>query len=201
MKQVISALLLCAPLSVLANDATINLTFSGTITAPTCKASFVGTNGKDIAFGSINASDIMGKKNNTIIGAAPVKDASLKFTDCGGGVTRLLLSFNGTDISTVGFSGKAPSFLDTQNNGKSGLGFALFTDKSKTAVGDAIGFKSEVQTISLSNVPKSGNTYTWPVYAKMVVVSDTLLANDASINSNSAGKDLIANAFVNISYE
>ncbi|WP_370603476.1 fimbrial protein [Citrobacter braakii] len=201
MKQVISALLLCAPLSALAADATVNLTFSGTLTAPTCKASFAGTNGSDIAFGNINASSLLGKKDGDIITDAPVRDASLKFTDCGGGVTRLLLSFSGTDISAAGFSGRAQNLLGAQDNAKSGLGFALFADKSKTASSDAISFMLEPLTVNLSAVPKSGNTYTWPVYARMVVIRGSYLTDSNAINTNSAGKDLIANAFVNISYE
>lgn len=202
MKKVISVLLLCTPFSALAGDADVKLTFSGTLTSPTCTASFVGTKGTDIGFGNINASDIIGKKEDTVIAAAPVRDVSLQFTGCGGGVSRVLVSFQGTDVSGYGFFGKAPSLVDS-GGVKSGLGFALFTDKSKSAVADALGFRSEVTTVDLNSgaVTKSSDKYTWPIYAKMVVTREASLATEGGVNSNSAGKDLTAKAYVNISYE
>ncbi|HGY1813789.1 TPA: fimbrial protein [Citrobacter braakii] len=201
MKKIISAVLFCAPLSALAADATVDLTFKGTLTKPTCTASFVGTNGKDIAFGAINASDIMGKAEGIIIAAAGTKDVALQFTGCAGGTTNLNISFEGTDVSGYGFSGHAPSFLDSASV-KSGLGFALFKDKAKTAVDEAIEFKSStVDTVALSSLAKTGETYKWPLYAKMVVTKNSLLKDSAAVNANSAGKDLTAKAFVNIAYE
>ncbi|WP_369462353.1 fimbrial protein [Citrobacter braakii] len=200
MKKLISAMLLCAPLSALAADATVDLTFKGTLTQPTCTASFVGTNGTDIAFGAINASDIMGKEEGSIIAAAGTKDVALQFTGCAGGTTNLNISFAGTDVSGYGFLGKAPSFLDSASV-KSGLGFALFKDKAKTAADDAIDFRSEANSVALSSLAKTGETYKWPLYAKMVVTKNSLLKDSAAVNANSAGKDLTAKAFVNIAYE
>lgn len=48
MKKIISAVLFCAPLSALAADATVDLTFKGTLTQPTCSAAFTGMAGGQI---------------------------------------------------------------------------------------------------------------------------------------------------------
>lgn len=199
MKKLISAMLFCAPLSALAADATVDLKFTGTLLQPTCTASFIGSNGTDIAFGNVNASDIVGKSDDTVITAVPAKNVFLQLDNCGGGVTKIDVSFGGPAISGYGFNGKAPTFLNSGN--ASGLGFALFTDVAKTATADALSFKDVASTYPLSTLTKNGNTYKLPLFAKMVVARDTLIKDSSAINSNSAGKDLSASAYVNISYQ
>ncbi|POT57191.1 hypothetical protein C3432_17710 [Citrobacter amalonaticus] len=203
MKKIISAMLLCAPLSALAADATVNLTFKGTLTAPTCTASFVGSNGTDIAFGSLNASDIVGKAQGTIIPAAPVKNVSLKFSGCNS-ITNIKVNFVGASTSGAGFIRKAVNFLDA-NDRESGLGFALFKNTASTSETDAVYVSAdkagEPTVLPLASLTKTGNDYTWPLYAKMVVARGGLMADSVAVNANSAGKDLQAKAFVNIAYE
>jgi len=202
MKKMLAALLLGAPLAALAADpsATVDLKFSGTLLQPTCTASFLGTTGNDIAFGALNASDILGKTQDSIIPAAPVKDVFLKLDNCGSGVTQITVNFNGPSISGYGFSGKAPVFLNA-SNGNSGLGVALFTDKADTTVDAAVKFKED-RVVPLSSLTADGATgYKWPLFAKMVVAKDAPLATAAAINTNSAGQDLKATAFVSVSYQ
>ncbi|EGT0643368.1 fimbrial protein [Citrobacter braakii] len=204
MKKIISAVLFCAPLSALAADATVDLTFKGTLTQPTCSAAFTGmAGGTDIAFGNINASDIVGKADNTVITAAPVKDVSIQLTGCGGGITRVSLDFVGTALSGYGFNGAAASFVDPLNaNALSGLGFAIFKDQTTTSNLEAISMKAgELEYFELANLTKTGETYKLPLYAKMVVTKNALLNTSAAVNTNSAGKDLSASAYVNIAYE
>lgn len=200
MKKIISALLLCTPLSAMAADATVDLKFTGNLLQPTCSASFVGTSGTDIAFGAINASDIYNKTGDVIISAAPVKDVFLQLDNCGGGVTQMSIAFGGTAVSGYQFYGKAAT-LSNPKGDSSGVGFALFRDKSKTALADAIPMKDEKVAYNISQFTKTGNTYKLPLYAKMVVVRDAFLTNLTEINNRAAGQDLTANAYVNIEYQ
>lgn len=205
MKKIISAMLLCAPLGALASDATVNLTFKGTLTQPTCTASFLGTNGTDIAFGNIDASDIANKTNDTVIAAAPIQDVAINLANCGGGVTKLIVGFGGSAVSGYSFKNKAPVFTDpSAGNAASGIGFALFTSKDKSAIGDAISFDgTTTTTLNIADLPKTGDNYKWPLFAKMVVANSAKLipGTQEKYLENIAGKDLIANAYVNITYE
>ncbi|WP_369462357.1 fimbrial protein [Citrobacter braakii] len=203
MKKLISAMLLCAPLSALAADATVDLTFKGTLTSPTCTTSFTGSDGVNIAFGSLNASDIVGKVQGTIIPAAPVKNVSLKFSGCNS-ISNIKVNFVGASTSGAGFIRKAVNFLDTSKR-ESGLGFALFKNTASTSIDDAVYVSAdkegEPNVLTLATLTKTGNDYTWPLYAKMVVTLNSLLKDSAAVNTNSAGKDLSATAYANIVYE
>ncbi|EGT0678852.1 fimbrial protein [Citrobacter braakii] len=203
MKKLISAMLLCAPLSALAADATVDLTFKGTLTAPTCTASFTGSSGVDIAFGSLNASDIVGKAEGTIVPAAPVKNVSLKFSGCNS-ITNIKVNFVGASTSGYGFVRKAVNFRDTSDR-ESGLGVALLKNADSTSTDDAVYVSAdkagEPTVLSLATLAKTGEVYTWPLYAKMVVTKNSLLKDSAAVNTNSAGKDLKADVYANIVYD
>lgn len=203
MKKVISALLLCAPLSTLAADNKIDLKFSGNLIAPTCKASLVGTTGNDIPFGDIAASDLLALGQGTVVPKAPVKDLSLKFAGCDS-ITNIKVNFVGGSTSGAGFIRKAVNFLDKVDGKESGLGVAFFTVKNSTSANDAIYVskdkEGEPNVLSLATLTKSGSDYLWPLYAKMVVARGELVATSSALDANSAGKDLIATISANIVY-
>lgn len=202
MKKIIATLMFCTPLAALAADpsSTVDLKFTGKLLQPTCTASFLGTTGNDIAFGALNASDIVAKAQDTIIPAAPVKDVFLKLANCGSGVTQVTVNFSGPNISGYGFKEKAPVFMNTAN-GNSGLGVALFTNKADTTVASAVAFKTD-RVVRLSTMTADGtNAYKWPLFAKMVVAKATQIADSAAINTFSAGQDLRATASVSVSYQ
>ncbi|PLR40668.1 hypothetical protein CYR55_05140 [Chimaeribacter californicus] len=202
MKKILATLMICSPFAALAADpsATVDLKFEGTLLQPTCTASFLGTAGNDIAFGALDASDIIAKTQDTIIPAAPVKDVFLKLANCGAGVTQVTVNFNGPSISGYGFSGRAPVFLN-QTEANSGLGVALFTNRADTTVESAVKFKEDRVVLLSSMTADGANTYKWPLFAKMVVAKDGPLATAAAINTYSAGQDLQATAFVSVSYQ
>lgn len=209
MKKLITAMLFCAPLSAMAADATVDLTFKGTLLQPTCSSSFVGTDGTDIAFGNINASDFVTMTSMTAgnpladgstIGTA--KNVFLQFTGCGGGVSQFNIEFGGPEITGYGvYSDKAPLLrIKDSPTVRTGLGFALFRNSTTTSVDDAIKFRSGKFSLAITDLTKDGETYKLPLYARIIMEQRSNLDTSAEIN-RLAGSDLIASAWVKVDYQ
>ena len=168
MKKKLAILILLSATNVHAATDTIDVQFKGTLINPTCTASFTGTSGTEIQFGTIRASDFASKADGAVI-SQTAEPASINFTGCGGGVANVTLQFIGGDTSGYGFSGKSTYFKSGSDNSR--LGMALFKNATANTVAEAIDMASSVPSkiIPLSSLEKSGSNYAYNVYARIVV--------------------------------
>lgn len=209
MKKIITAMLFCTPLSALAADSSVDLKFTGTLLQPTCVASFVGTNGADINFGEINASDYVTVSGDTVTPAVDgalvgtKKDVFVQFSNCSG-ISKFLINFSTTDGGTNGpFSNKLAIFrVADGSNLHSGLGLALFTNKDATAPADAIQFLNSPtnKTYLIDDLVSDKGVYKLPLFARIAVANRTYVDTKSEIHGV-AGHDLSATASVNIEYQ
>jgi type 1 fimbria pilin len=181
----------------LANSAwaadSIDVQFKGTLTNPTCTAAFTGSNGTDLHFPTIKASDFSSLSNGALVPGAPVP-GYIKFSACGGGVSAVTIKFVGNSVSGYGFQGKS-TYFRTAAGGDSKLGLVLFKNNTDTSEENAI-YMGEVsaQRFELTSLVKEGDDYKYNVFGRIA------LSNSSKEMNNSLG-ELTASGVINIGYE
>ncbi|MBU9855229.1 fimbrial protein [Rahnella bonaserana] len=179
----------------LANSAwaadSIDVQFKGTLTNPTCTATFTGSTGTDLHFPTMKASVFNSLQQGAIVPGDTVP-GYIKFTSCGGGVTAVNIQFVGKSVSGYGFQGKAMYF--TQGAATSQLGMVLFKSSSDTSEDNAIPVSSATTAIRypLASMVKEGSDYKYNVFGRLVLAKP---ANPVVTG------DLTASGVINISYE
>lgn len=185
-------LMLSAANTVSAADA-IDVQFKGTLTNPTCTASFTGTTGTDLHFPTLKASDFSSLHDGDVVSSTAVP-GYLKFTACGAGVAGVTIQFVGSAVAESGFQGKASYFIASGLTVSSRLGLALFKTSTDTSAANAIDLKGPAERFALTSLVKEGNDYKYNVFGRIVVAS----ADYALFNSLG---NLTASGVINIGYE
>ncbi|MBU9850679.1 fimbrial protein [Rahnella aceris] len=171
----------------------IDVQFKGTLTNPTCTATFTGSTGTDLHFPTIKASDFSSLSNGALVPGSAIP-GYIKFSTCGGGVSAVTIKFVGTSVSGYGFQGKS-TYFRTAGGEDSRLGLVLFKTSTDTSVENAI-YMGDVpaQRFELTSLVKEGNDYKYNVFGRIA------LSNSSKNMDNSLG-DLTASGVINIGYE
>lgn len=109
MKKIPLVLLMLSAANTASAADAIDVQFKGTLTNPTCTATFTGSNGTDLHFPTIKASDFSSLSNGALVPGAPVP-GYIKFAACGGGVSAVTIKFVGNSVSGYGFQGNQRIF-------------------------------------------------------------------------------------------
>ncbi|MBV7406559.1 fimbrial protein [Enterobacter sp. ENT03] len=182
MKKTMLGLLVCASLPAMAaNDATVNLTFTGKLIAATCTATFVGGNSVD--FGSVKANEILNKSVGTLItnaGSPLVQERAIQFSNCSSGTTKATVKF----ASSEGAVGYGPwnykSAYFYKGATKTPVGYAIFKATGDTGVSQALDLRSDANNAGTEITLSTLTNNKWPLFFKVLSVTEAGTGTDVS---------------------
>lgn len=182
MKKTILGLLVCASLPAMAaNDATVNLTFTGKLIAATCTATFVGGNSVD--FGSVKADEILNKSVGTIItnaGTPLVQERAIQFSNCSSGTTKATVKFVATE-GAVGYGTWAyKTAYFYKGATKTPVGYAIFNATGDTAVTKALDLRGDASNPGTDITLSTLTNNKWPLVFKVLSVTEAGTGTDVS---------------------
>ena len=199
MKKIAISLLALLAFNSYAAD-TVEVEFKGTLINPTCTASFVGNNGSNIEFPSVQASTFASKVNGEMVSSSAIP-ASIQFSNCSSTLNNIKMTFLGSNTSWKGYAYRSTylGLAGRASGSSSRLAVALFRTASATAETDAIvldttGGDSNVIKVNKSALTGSGSVLSFPLYARLV------LGNNERYISDSVGQ-LSGGGTITFAYE